>query len=136
MELNIFYELAFISLISTTVLPLIVGVLGIGYGKSLFGGTLFCCIAAFIVFLICGLIYECNSKVTLNDVTINAHYVDGYTQRMTKKMIRNYDLPFIKNTRGGYALYFGGEVYHGVVRYDYVSKKSYQLDYSDYIKTK
>lgn len=134
MELNVFYKFAFISLLSTTILPFIIGIAGLGSKKSYFGGTLFGCIAAFIVFLICGLIYECTSKVTLNDVTINAHYVDGYTQRMTKRMIRNYDLPFIKNTRGGYALYFGGDVYHGVVRYDYVSKKSYQLDYSDYIK--
>lgn len=134
MEMNIFYKLAFLSLFSIALLPLIIGAIGKCYGKDLFGSTLIACIFGFIIFLISGLVYEVNSKITLNDVTIDIHYVDGYSERITKKGLMDSQKPYIRNSFGGYVLYFGGDKYPGVIRYDYVSKKSYQIDYSDYNK--
>ena len=136
MEMNLFYKLAFLSLFSTALLPLIIGAIGKCYGKDLFGSTLIACIVAFIIFLISGLVCEVNSKITLNDVTINAHFVDGYNKHITKKAITNEDLPYIGSCHGGFFLKFGGQTYYGVIRYEYMSKKSYQINYIDYINRK
>lgn len=136
MEMNLFYKLAFLSLFSTAILPFIIGVVGLSFKKHLFGATLAACLSAFVILLICGVVCEYNSKITLNDVTINAHFVDGYNKHITKKAITNEDLPYIGSCHGGFFLKFGGQTYYGVIRYEYMSKKSYQINYIDYINRK
>lgn len=99
--------------------------------------------AVVIVFIIMAC-HRYNSDVTLYDVEIRAHYIDGYAEIIREDSIEC--LPaIIEGTRkryyggavwsserlGTYTLYFGGKEYPAVIRFEYLKKREYKVPYKE-----
>lgn len=87
-----------------------------------------------------------NSDVSLYDVEVRVHYIDGYTEIIREDSIRYNSLPtIIEGTRtmyygrgvfrtkrlGTYSLYFGGKKYPAVIRFEYLRKREYKVPYKE-----
>lgn len=99
-------------------------------------GTGFC-IAIFLAII--GLVVQRSSDVTLYDIEIRVHYVDGYSKVIRRDSIT--ELPSIEeyychshyrhsHPTGTYSLYIEDEKIPGVVRFEYLKKRQYQVPYS------
>lgn len=62
------------------------------------------------------------------NVTIRAHYIDGYSVIIQKDSIYENELPEIRSRRGGYYLDFAGRRTPAVIRFDYIDKKEYSAE--------
>lgn len=99
------------------------------------------------IFIVCSIIARVFSPLEIYDVEIRIHYVDGYSKTIRKDSITYGELPEIeegyrytgnpvyggrRENLGTYSLYFGGERYNGVIRYEYLKKRSYSVNYGEY----
>lgn len=125
---NIFLFLSLLVFCSISIVPFLVGMIGISFGKRLFGKTLLCCLFLSLTLLIVGLAYDCAKPVFLNDVSLNIHYIDGYSEVISEHGIRDFELPCMIRTHSGTMLKCANKYYYGVIRYDYVSKKRYMVE--------
>lgn len=87
-----------------------------------------------------------NSDVTLYDVEIKVHYIDGYSEIIREDSISCNSLPtIVEGTRtmycgsrvfhterlGTYSLYFGDKKYPAVIRFEYLKKREYKVPYKE-----
>lgn len=103
--------------------------------------------------LVCGIIWKTSTAddpITIYDAEIRMHYVDGYSKIVREDSISADGLPHIsegfvkhhsyppgcgsRERTGTYSLYFGGKRYHGVIRYEYLHKRKYQVSPQVYRK--
>ena len=106
------------------------------------GGVMICLLLA----LVCGIIWKTSTAddpITIYDAEIRMHYVDGYSKTVREDSISADKLPYIsegfvkhhswppgtgsRERIGTYSLYFNGKRYHGVIRYEYLHKREYQV---------
>lgn len=121
-----------------------------GGGKDKYLAAVGFCFGLVGLFIVSSLIVRENSPIEIYDVEIRIHYVDGYSKTIRKDSITYKELPEIEvdyKTRrrgkhcfheplGTYSLYFGGERYNGVIRYEYLKKRSYSVNYGEYYSKK
>lgn len=117
-----------------------------GSGKDWYLVVVGWCFGLAGLFIVSSIFVRGNSPLEIYDVEIRIHYVDGYSKTIRKDSITCGELPEIKEgykTRrrgkhcfheplGTYSLYFGGERYNGVIRYEYLKKRSYSVNYVEY----
>lgn len=117
-----------------------------GSGKDWYLVVIGWCFGIGAVFIVSSIIVRAISTLEIYDVEIRIHYVDGYSKTIRKDSITYKELPEIKEdykTRrmgkhcfheplGTYSIYFGGERYNGVIRYEYLKKRSYSVNYGEY----
>lgn len=104
------------------------------------------CVIIGILFVIIGCCVRHKSDVTLYDVEIRVHYVDGYTEIIREDSIRHDELPIIiedvqtshyggavwsSESLGTYSLYLGGKQYPAVIRFEYLKKREYKVPYKE-----
>ena len=105
------------------------------------------CVILGLMFAIVGCVSRYHSDVTLYDVEIRAHYVDGHSTIIRKDSLEYDWLPEIRedvksygswppgNVRyeplGTYKLYIGGKYYPAVVRFEYLKKREYIVPYKE-----
>lgn len=97
------------------------------------------CFILGILFLIIGCCVRHQSEVTLYDIEIRVHYVDGYSNVIRRDSIE--ELPHIdeyychhfrhSHPTGTYSLYVGGKKIPGVVRFEYLKKREYKVPYKE-----
>lgn len=97
------------------------------------------CVIIGILFVIIGCCVRHESDVTLYDVEIRVHYVDGYSNVIRKDSIE--ELPYIEeyychhyrssHPTGTYSLYFGGKKHPAVIRFEYLKKREYKVPYKE-----
>lgn len=105
------------------------------------------CFGLALLLLISSQIVRKSSPLEIYDVEIRIHYVDGYSKTIRKDSITYKELPKIeegyrytgnpvyggrREYLGTYGLHFGGEYYNGVIRYEYLKKRSYSVNYGEY----
>ena len=106
------------------------------------------CIVIIALFIV-DIILACrryNSDVTLYDIEIRAHYIDGYSEIICEDSISCNSLPtIVEGTRttywggsvfhterlGTYSLYFGDKKIPGVIRFEYLKKREYKVPYKE-----
>lgn len=96
------------------------------------------CVLIGILFAIIGCCVRHESDVTLYDVEIRVHYVDGHSNVIRKDSIA--ELPYVKeyychqhyrysHPTGTYSLYIGNDKIPGVIRFEYLKKREYNVPY-------
>lgn len=117
-----------------------------GSGKDWYLAVFGWCFGLAVLFIVSSIFVRENSPLEIYDVEIRIHYVDGYSKTIRKDSITYKELPEIREdykTRcmgkyvfnellGTYSLYFGGKRYNGVIRYEYLKKRSYSVNYGEY----
>lgn len=117
-----------------------------GSGKDWYLVVIGWCFGIGAVFIVSSIIVRAISPLEIYDVEIRIHYVDGYSNTIRKDSITYEELPEIREGYrhigsryggrreylGTYSLYFGGERYNGVIRYEYLKKRSYSVNYGEY----
>lgn len=99
------------------------------------------CVIIGILFVIIGCCVRHESDVTLYDVEIRVHYVDGYSNVIRKDSLESDELPHIheyyhhhyrsSHPTGTYSLYFGDKKIPGVIRFEYLKKREYKVPYKE-----
>lgn len=143
--MNIWFGVAFGFVVGS---PLIALLFGIGmldtkkaHNKDWYLVGIAGCVIIGILFAIVGSCVRHESDVTLYDVEIRVHYVDGYSSVIRKDSIETVELPHIheyyhhhyriSHPTGTYSLYFGGKKYPAVIRFEYLKKREYKVPYKE-----
>lgn len=120
-----------------------------GSGKDWYLVVVGWCFGLAGLFIVSSIFVRENSPLEIYDVEIRIHYVDGYSKTIRKDSITYEELPEIeegyrytgnpvyggrREYLGTYSLYFGGERYNGVIRYEYLKKRSYSVNYVEYFE--
>lgn len=142
--MNIWFELAIFVGVGSPLFALIFGIMMLDTEKAsdhdwYLVGVAGCVIIG-ILLVITGMCVRYESEVTLYDVEIRVHYVDGYSNVIRKDSI--FELPYIEEyydhshrrssyPTGTYSLYLGEEKIPGVIRFEYLKKLEYKVPYKE-----
>lgn len=145
--MNVWFGLGIGVVVASPLIALLFGVFMLGFNKKhdedwYVVGVGGCFVLCFL-FLIVGSCERSNSNVTLYNIEIRVHYVDGYSKVIRRDSIT--ELPSIKeyychshyrhsHPTGTYSLYIEDEKIPGVVRFEYLKKRQYQVPYSEAYK--